>query len=596
VKGQTLRDRAGLSPNERINFRDMANTVAGLCLAPHFESLAPEYPSFSVLVTSRNREQYARDALRAIANSMRNTTRQANAVLDALNLLDGNRLNAGQSRYVRYILDKFKARPHGQVINRGELLESVDGVDYLAPDRYRLEIEWVVVLLAALVYSGDIVLAIPGDKFDAGKLNDLAGTAIEDLAAFKHIEPPKDWNLPGLQALYELIGLVPGLAIEISQGKDSSIATLQDKIGTEVRRLVTALHSLRERLPFWGSSVLSEAEAEQYRQQLNTTKTFLESLQAYNTAGKMKNFRHNADDVRAHEDGLKHLADFEKLRSLVTELTPLANYLSKAQAVLPLDHEWNERVKAARNDILQQLGSETERGKSGFRNQVAQRLGELKNEYIRIYSDLYGKARLTLSEDKRKAKLLHDERLSRLQALSTIEILPQGQLNDFRNRLAGLKAAGALSEKDLRADPVPASSDFRPIDEDLSLAAAIKLNTLEEQLDQMVGNWTRTLLENLEDPTTRHSLQLLGDDDKTRLDDFITQCELPRPLDDAFVKTLRQVLQGLVPIEVSADEVNSALFAQASASTVEQLKQRLDQFLADKCKGQDISKVRIVPK
>jgi hypothetical protein len=220
----------------------------------------------------------------------------------------------------------------------------------------------------------------------------------------------------------------------------------------------------------------------------------------------------------------------------------------------------------------------------------------LKNEYIRIYSGLYGKARLTLSEDKRKAKLLHDERLSQLQALSTIEILPQGQLNDFRNRLAGLKTVGALSEKDLQADPVPASSDFRPINEDLSVAAVDKLIALEDQLDQMVGNWTKTLLENLEDPTTKHSLQLLGDDDKARLDDFITQHELPQPLDNAFVKALRQVLQGLVPIEVSGDELKTALFAQASALTVDQLKLRLDQFLANKCKGQDVSKVRIVLK
>ena len=35
------------------------------------------------------------------------------------------------------------------------------------PATYRLEPEWVVVLLASLVYSGDLVLAIPGKKLDA---------------------------------------------------------------------------------------------------------------------------------------------------------------------------------------------------------------------------------------------------------------------------------------------------------------------------------------------------------------------------------------------------------------------------------------------
>ncbi len=71
---------------------------------------------------------------------------------------------------------------------------------------------------------------------------------------------------------------------------------------------------------------------------------------------------------------------------------------------------------------------------------------------------------------------------------------------------------------------------------------------------------------------------------------------LPNPVDQDFVKALRQVLQGLVPIEISSDEVQHALFAQGSAATVDQIKLRLDQFITTKCRGQDISKVRIVLK
>ena len=57
----------------------------------HFQELAPEYPSFSLLFTSTNRNQAAQDAIKAIIGS--NRTRQANAVLDALGLLDGEHLN-----------------------------------------------------------------------------------------------------------------------------------------------------------------------------------------------------------------------------------------------------------------------------------------------------------------------------------------------------------------------------------------------------------------------------------------------------------------------------------------------------------------------
>jgi len=594
VEGTSLRDRAGLGANERINFRDMINTLAGICLAPHFETLAPDYPTFSVLVTGRNREQYAKDAIRVISGG--NPTKQATAVLDALQLLDGDRIVPGQSKYAKIILSHLKQKPHGQVVNRAEILENVLGADYLEPTSYRLETEWVAVLLSALVYSGDIVLAIPGNKFDASKLSELASTSVDDIAAFKHIEQPKDWNLPGLQALYELLELPPGLAIEISQNKDGSIASLQDRVAAKVNKLVTTLHSLRDRLPFWGGSILTEAEAEHYKNKLTETKNFLESLQAFNSTGKLKNFRYSAEQIREHEDGLNQLESVEKLQYLATELSPLAAYLSKAEAVLPMEHEWNEQVKAARADTLQQLDNESERSKSNYRSNVTKRLNDLKNEYIRIYAGLYAKARLTLSEDKRKAKLLSDKRLEQLQALSTIDILPSGQLNEYRNQLASLKAAGSLSDKDLLVDPVPSNSDFRPINEDLNVSASIKLDNLEDRLEKMINSWTQTLLENLDDPITKDSLGLLNKQDKSIINDFISDKELPTSVENNFIKALRQVLQGLVPIEISKEEIQQALFVQGSASTVEQIKQRLDQYLTDKCKGQDVNKVRIVLK
>ncbi len=353
------------------------------------------------------------------------------------------------------------------------------------------------------------------------KLAELATTPVSDIAAFKRIEPPKDWNLPGLQALFELLELAPGLAIEISQNKDGSISSLQDRIGSKVRRLVSSLQSTRDRIPFWGGYVLSEAEAEHYKTQLTTSKIFFESLQAYSTTGKLKNFRYSAEEVREQQTALDQLANIEKLQALVTELSPIATYLSKAEAVLPIDHEWNDQVKAARADLLQQLGSVQERSKSNFRSQVSQRLTELKNSYIRIYAGLYAKCRLTMAEDKRKALLMRDVRLDQLQAISTIDILPSAHLVEYRNKLASLKTQGNLSEKDLQADPVPNNSDFRPINEDLKVSASTKLSHIEDQLDSMVKNWTDTLLENLDDPTTKDSLGLLSASDRSPIDAFI---------------------------------------------------------------------------
>ncbi|MCG6536859.1 MAG: DUF6079 family protein, partial [Syntrophales bacterium LBB04] len=165
AKGKSIRELSGIGSHERINFRDLMNTISGICLGAHFQDQAPEYPYFSVLITGANRAQAAQDALRALAGQYR--TKQAAAVLDALELLDGERLDPYRSKYAKYILDIVQKKGAGQVVNRSELIQDVLGVEFVAPTSLRLEPEWAVVVMAALVYVGELVLAITGKKFDA---------------------------------------------------------------------------------------------------------------------------------------------------------------------------------------------------------------------------------------------------------------------------------------------------------------------------------------------------------------------------------------------------------------------------------------------
>ena len=258
AKGKSIRELSGIAPHERINFRDMVNTIAGICLDAHFQNQAPEYPRFSVLITGASRDQAAQDALRALAGQ--NRTKQARAVLDALELLDGEKLDPGKSKYAEYILSLFRKKGHGQVVNRSELIQDDTGVEFMDKDRQRLEPEWVVVVLAGLVYSGEVILAVPGKKFDAVGLSQLAGTSVGELAQFKHIERPTDWNLAALRALFELLGLTPGLAQLVTQGKDEPVQELQKIVSKYVERLVLVQQSLQDGLPFWGRNLLAEAE------------------------------------------------------------------------------------------------------------------------------------------------------------------------------------------------------------------------------------------------------------------------------------------------------------------------------------------------
>ncbi len=341
AKGKSIRDLSGIASHERINLRDLVNTVAGICLRTNFQEQAPEYPCFSVLITGDNRAQAAQDAMRAIAGQ--NRTKQATAVLDALELLDGERLDPYRSKYAKHILGLLKKKGHGQLVNRSELIQDVLGVEYLAPQTLRLEPEWAVVILAVLVYSGDLVLAIPGKKFDATGLPQLAGTNVEDLVQFKHVEQPKDWNLPGITSLIELLSpftahgtsLSPGEAQVITMGGEKAndvVSKIQATVSRLVEKLVLAQQSIRDGFAFWGQYLLSASELESQSLKLEKTKSFLESMQAYSSPGKLKNFRYDAGEVSGHRDGIKALNEVESLQELVT-LGPISSYFSTAEAV-----------------------------------------------------------------------------------------------------------------------------------------------------------------------------------------------------------------------------------------------------------------------
>ncbi len=150
--------------------RDLVNIAGSVCLAPQFENNSPDYPTFSVLITRRNREQAASEALRWIAGGIK--SKQGTAVLDALNLLDGDQLQPRQSRYAAHVLDLLAKKKKGQVLNRAELVQDDNGIDYWT--RFRLEPEFLAVVLAALVHSGSLVLSIPGKKLVAGSVEQFS--------------------------------------------------------------------------------------------------------------------------------------------------------------------------------------------------------------------------------------------------------------------------------------------------------------------------------------------------------------------------------------------------------------------------------------
>lgn len=594
TKGVSLRDRARLGADERINFRDVVNVISGLILGQRFVDLSPEYPTFSVLVTTQNRKQQVGNALRTLAGGAR--TKDGMAVLDALELLDGDRIDPANSRYAQEVLNRLKAKGHGQVLNRSELISGHSDIEYFAPMKYRLEPELLVTVLGGLVWSGDIVLSITGDKIDSGKLALLAERSIEELKQFKHVEAPKEINLAVLRALFELFDLPSGLAQKASQGNGGDgepVIKLQDKVSALVPRVLKAGSDLQQgKLGFWGQNLLREEEAKDWHARLDALKKFTESLTPYNTIGKLKNLRITQEDIDGQKKNLEVLTAVERLIELVVELGGTASYLAQGCMVLSANHPWVNQAETARKVLSEKLSQDrTAEHAAEYR----QTLGQLKKDYATAYIASHSKARLGVAEDKSRNKLRKDDRLLALRVLAGVSLMPTSQLTAFEESLNGLKSCSALDEPTLATAAVCPHCQHRPAAEQLELIPAAKqLQKLDDDLDQLVGNWQQTLLENLEDPFTQDSLSLLPPTSKKLIDAFLAVRTLPDPMTSEFANAVQEALSGLEKVAVQGEEVKQALLQGGSPATPDDLRKRFDAFMNERCKGKDATKLRFV--
>jgi hypothetical protein len=483
------------------------------------------------------------------------------------------------------------------VVNRSELVQEVYGVEYFAAERFRLEPEWLIVLLAALVHSGDLVLAIPGRKFDATNVAQLAATPLDELVGFKHAERPKDWNLPALKALFELLGQPPGLAQALTQGGEqagNAVKTIASESKRLIERIVHAQQILQTGLKLWARNLLAPEDADTLRNQMDEAKQFLESLQSYTTAGQLKNFRYESQEIQSKEEGLKALRQIEGLRLIVGDLGPLASYLAIAETSLPNGHVWIAKMQSMRQTLLTDLLDTGKRESSSFRQLTLQRLGQLKKEYTDLYSGAHARARLNSREDKHKDKLLRDPRLERLQRLSTIDLMPRQQLSEYQNRLATLHTCFALTQPDLDASPVCPHCSFRLVTEQESREAGQLLKNLDEELDGLHVVWTKTLLSNLEDPTTKQNFALLKPATRKIIEMFLKSRTLPDDVSGEFVGAMQEALSGLAKVVMTTENLKAALLAGGSPTTLAELKRRFDEYLGEISKGKDPTKVRVV--
>ena len=324
------------------------------------------------------------------------------------------------------------------------------------------------------------------------------------------------------------------------------------------------------------------------------TKAFLESLQTYTTPGKLKNFRHSADEVESHDAGMACLEEIDALNALRTSLDPLASYLTAALAGLPSEHEWAVRAGKLRQDVLARFADPKTRRSDEFRRNADRDLRGLKDEYARIYLTAHAKRRLGAAGEEQRQRLLASARLKGLAKLCAIDILPKRQLDDYHERLAGLISCTKLMESELRAAPTCGHCGFRLGVEDSGPSAQSVLDALDQEADGMLARWADTLLQNLADPTAHQSLKLLEPAAKALVDGFVASRRLAEDPEQELIDALAEALAGLEKVSVRPADLCAAVAPDGAPSTLSDMVQRLAGWLEEQVGGKDRDRVRIV--
>ncbi|NLY91310.1 MAG: ATP-binding protein, partial [Firmicutes bacterium] len=576
----------GLPP--QASTTEIVDHVAANCLAGWFDQKYPDYPHFIRLrtpMTTENFTSYVQDALQSIAGE---PTRNGLAILHGLVLMEDEKLNVRNSGYAKWILNKLEEKEKGQVVNRSELITTLytcyGTEDLEQTQEFAMEPELLVVLLAALVYNGDIVITINGNSYDAMKFDQLIKLPINELKAFSHIKRPSGLPLPELRVLFDFLGIAPGLLQE--RALEEGVRELNRKTNHLLSQTLSVLQIVRSQIPTWEEPLLTENEKDTYERILLKFQEFLEKILIFNTPAKLHNFRYSIAEIEEQQQAKDLLKKITDLQQRAQEVTPFATYLKIAQPQLPDSHPWQQQATAALDALWQAL----RRGEP-CQNEKAAVL-RLKTEYQELYLALHAKARLNASEESKVQDLLASQEMTALKQLATIDLVPTRQLEQLLEELSESKACWQLAKADLDNQPLCPYCKFRPKDEQITKG---NIGDYEDRVQDLLEQWTTMLMTNLNDPEVKKSIELLGEEGQKLINEFLQNQAFVFPINIRLLQALKESLQGIERVEIPLTDLISAL-GGGTPLTIEEARQRFEKMLASHIGTQATQRIRIMLK
>ena len=570
-------------------FKETIDLVASICLDGWFSEKYPEMPRFKTQITIRNQADTIRAGIDRYAGRK---SQQANALLESFGLLDGETITVQNSKYAQYFIKKLNSLPENIVINFSDIYTEV--FDGYIDKQFGISFGLMPIILISLVYSGNAVLALRnGTTLTASDLESLPKISLIDIYEFKYITKPKDTRIAELVRQYEILELPTGLINNPSQ-REAGLEQMLAKAKAAANSAVRALSKLNSEFELWGEPIIADHIVQGYEDAVsNVRDTFSNFSSRFNTVAKLNNYTYSMEQVEQLGKDMAVVKIVLEYETFKNDCAADVGYIMNLERMeLPTSltdaiSDAKDNFRKIRDNIPEDMSGEASA------NDVTNLLARVKAQYIDLYFAEHQKKRLGINDGKRKGDMVSSGKLANLKRLKSIGILSTSKLEGIEKDLSGLKVCFELTAEMLKTTNFCTKCHFLMGEGDLPVKG--KLEELEERMDSLLAEWTKTLSNTISDPLVLGQKKYLTPDQQSAVDTFLKTKVLPEKIDTFFIGAIEALLQGFEPVTINANELIDKLDAIGPCD-VDTFKARITALVESYTKGKDKEKLRIVVK
>lgn len=572
----------GQGTTKEMIFRNVAARV----LNKSFNDKFPHYPAFNDLLQPLSKDNFdgrIKSALKKITNPAM-SNRDGEAILSGLGLWTGQSIATENSKYAESIKRKLKDAGERAVVNRSDIIWA-----HYAPANlwysvdYNIDHQLEFVVLTALAFKGDIEISWSGSKsLSASNIETVLSLADEDYFTFQHIKQPQGIPVKHLKALFACLGL-PDYITELE--KPETITKIITEAKTRAEKVVKTKAIVSQGLKCRNVPLISDSDSSHMKSGLETLRNLLDSIQSYNSYGKLKAFRFTESELNEAFTYWPICEQVEKLKEKADKFERLVGYIYTAQSyVVQEEKPLYDDMKTSADNLQAVVATNKEADNKKFEAL----LNSLIDRYSDYYLQQYTRCRLSRQDALIKERIMRSEKKRICDIIKDTEFINATEYQNWLNSITSLREADTnLTKEKVKAEPY---HDFNP--REYYGKPAYNIHQLEEQLEANLEKWTSTLRSVFKDPTVQENMDILNADDRQLIEDFRTgKVEISIENASRLRNLISQFARGIDKVEITLDDLRKQL---SKPLTPKEAIDTLTSYIDGLCAGRERNKVRIV--